>query len=265
MRSALRSGSKAIIAFVVFASAAELHSHGQQPRLTFDVAAIHPAQPGSDRGFIKPLPGGNGYAVQNLSVKTMMSVIYRVSARQITGGPDWFGTATFNVDAKTDGTYTIDDLHTMFKNLLADRFGLKFHAEKKEGPVYALVIDKPGLKMNPEGSEGGLEIPIVRQTPSKWVGTKVPIEYLCWFIGQQMRSDPRPVIDKTGLTQVYSFTLSFAPELPPGLTKEDLLPELQDMPTIYDAVREQLGLRLEPAKGLVDDYVIDHVDQPSAN
>jgi uncharacterized protein (TIGR03435 family) len=226
MRPALRLASKATFAFVVFA-AGGLHSQGHAPRPTFDVAAIHPAQPGSDRGFIKPLPGGNGYAVQNISVKTMMSVIYRVPARQITGGPDWFSTATFNIDAKTDGTYTIDDLHTMFKNLLADRFGLKFHTEKKEGPVYALVIDKSGLKMNPEGSEGGLEIPIVRQTPSKWVGIRVPMEYLCWFIGQQMRSDPRPVIDKTGLTQVYSVKLYFAHELPPGLTNEDRLPKFQ--------------------------------------
>lgn len=265
MRPESRSHSKAIFAFVVFALAAGLHGQGQPRRLTFDVAAIHPAQPGSDKGLIKPLPGGNGYTVQNISVKTMMSVIFRIPARQITGGPDWFSTATFNIDAKTDGTYSIDDLHTMLKNLLADRFGLKFHTEKKEGPVYALVVDKSGMKMTPDGSAGGLEIPIVRQTPSKWVGTKVPMEYLCWFIGQQMRNDPRPVIDKTGLTQVYSFTLSFAPELPPGLTREDLLPELQDMPTIFDAVHEQLGLKLEPAKGLVDNYVIDKVNQPSAN
>jgi uncharacterized protein (TIGR03435 family) len=265
MRPGLRSGAKAIFALVVFAATAGLHGQQQAPRLTFDVAAIHPAQPGSDKGIIKPLPGGNGYAVQNISVKMMMSVIYRIPSRQITGGPDWFDTATFNVDAKVDGAHSIEDLHTMFKNLLADRFGLKFHTEKKEGPVYSLAIDKSGLKMAADGSAGGLEIPIVRQTPSKWIGTKVPMEYLCWFIGQQMRNDPRPVIDKTGLTQVYSFTLSFAPELPPGLTREDLLPELQDMPTIYDAVREQLGLRLEPAKGLVDNYVIDQVNQPSAN
>ena len=265
MRPGLRFDAKAIFALGVLAAAAALHSQQQAPRLTFDVAAIHPAQPGSDRGIIKPLPGGNGYTVQNISVKTMMSVIYRIPARQIIGGPDWFSTATFNIDAKTDGTYTIDDLHTMLKNLLADRFGLKFHTEKKEGPVYALAIDKSGMKMRADGNESGLEIPIVRQTPSKWIGTKVPMEYLCWFIGQQMRKDPRPVVDKTGLTQAYSFTLSFAPELPPGLTREDLLPELQDMPTIYDAVREQLGLKLEPAKGLVDNYVIDKVNQPSAN
>lgn len=264
MRPALRFASKAIFALVVFA-AAGLHSQEQPTRLKFDVAAIHLAQPGSDRGFIKPLPGGNGYTVQNISVKMMMSVIYRIPSNQITGGPDWFNTTTFNVDAKVDNAHNIDDLHTMFKNLLADRFGLKFHTEKKEGPVYALVIDKSGLKMTPDGSTGGLEIPIVRQSPSKWVGTKVPMEYLCWFIGQQMRSDPRPVIDKTGMTQVYSFKLSFAPELPPGLTREDLLPELQNLPTIYDAVREQLGLKLEPAKGPVDNYVVDQVDQPSAN
>jgi uncharacterized protein (TIGR03435 family) len=265
MRPGLGSGSKAVFVFLLLAGPAALHGQAQRPRLTFDVAAIHPAQPGSDRGIIKPLPGGNGYTVQNMSVKTMMSVIYRIPSRQITGGSDWFNTATFDVDAKVDGTYSIGDLHTMFKNLLADRFGLKFHTVKKEGPVYALVVDKSGLKMTPDGRAGGLEIPIVRQSPSKWVGTKVPMEYLCWFIGQQMRSDPWPVIDNTGLTQVYSFTLSFAPELPPGLTREDLLPELQNLSTISDAVREQLGLRLEPTKGMVDNFVVDHVDQPSAN
>jgi uncharacterized protein (TIGR03435 family) len=240
-------------------------SQATQPRLTFDVAAIHPAKPGSDRGFIKPSPGGDGYLVENASVKTMMAVIYRVPTRQITGGPDWFNTATFNVETKAGGTYSVDDLHTMFKNLLADRFGLRFHTEIKPGAVYELVADKAGVKMKPDGITTGLAIPINPQRPSHYVGVKVPMEYLCWFLGQQMRSDPRPVLDKTGLTQVYDFELEFSPELPPGLTKEDLVPELQNLPTLFDAVREQLGLRLIPAKGPVTEYVIDHVEQPSAN
>lgn len=233
-------------------------------RLTFDVAAIHPTQPGSDRGIIKPLPGGNGYMVENMTVKMMMSTVYRVPMRQITGGPDWFSTATFSVEAKSEGTFDLEQLHTMFQNLLADRFGLRFHIKTKEGEIYALVLDKSGPKMKPDGNVSDLNIPIVRQTPSKWVGTKVSMQYLCLFITQQLRYDPRPIVDKTGLNQVYDFTLEFAPELPPGLTKEDLLPELQNMPTITEAVR-QLGLRLEPQKGPMAEYVIDQVQKPSEN
>ena len=254
-----------LIASVLLTSAARLPGQSQQPRLTFDLAAIHPAKSGSDRGFIKPLPGGDGYIVENISVKMMMAVISRIPARQISGGPAWFNTATFNIEAKADRTQNVDDLHTMFKNLLADRFGLKFHTETNPGLVYELVVDKSGVKMKADGNLTPPVIPINPQRPSHYLGIKVPMEYLCWFLGQQIRNDARPVIDKTGLTQVYDFELAFSPELPPGLTRDDLVPELQNLPNLFDAVREQLGLRLVPAKGPVPNYLIDHVEQPSVN
>jgi uncharacterized protein (TIGR03435 family) len=239
---------------------------GAQPdRLTFDVAAIHLAKPGSDRGFIKPLPGGHGYIVQNVNLKTMIAVIYRLPARQITGGPDWMNTTPFDIEARSDSVSNIEDLHTMFKNLLADRFGLKFHTEKKEGAVYELHVDKSGSKLKPNGSAPDLNIPINMTRPSVFVGVEVPMQYLCWFLSQQLRDDPRPMIDKTGLTQVYDFTLTFQPELPPGLSPDDLLPEIRKLPTLFDALPDQLGLRLQSAKGPVDIYVIDHVAMPSAN
>jgi uncharacterized protein (TIGR03435 family) len=97
----------------------------------------------------------------------------------------------------------------------SDRFGLKFHTETKQGPVYELMVDRSGVKMKSDGDVGNLNIPIIPSGPAQFVGTKVPIAYLCWFLGQQMRNDPRPVIDKTGLTLVYDFTLDFLPELPP--------------------------------------------------
>lgn len=261
----MRWGSGIFIGAILLVTAMSAPGQAQQPRLTFDVAAIHPVKPGSDRGFIKPLPNGTGYMVENITTKMMMSVIYRIPARQITGGPDWFSTMPFDVEARADREYNSDDLHTMFKNLLADRFGLKFHTETKQGAVYELVVDKAGLKMKADAAGGTLQIPIMPQGPGEFVGTKVPMEYLCWFLGGQFRGDPRPVIDKTGLTQVYDFKLSFAPELPPGLTRDDLTPEMQKLPTILEAVEEQLGLRLVPAKGPVPEYVIDQAEQPSAN
>ncbi len=261
----MRGGFGVFVAVILLVSAGVARGQGSRQRLTFDVAAIHPVKGDSDRGFIKPMPNGTGYMVQNITVKMMMSVIYRIPARQITGGPEWFSTLPFDVEARTDHESNSDDLHTMFKNLLADRFGLKFHTETKEGAVFDLVVDKGGLKMKADGSGGTLQIPILPQGPGQFSGTKVPMEYLCWFLGQQFRNEPRPVIDKTGLMQLYDFKLSFAPELPPGLTRDDFTPEMQALPTILEAVEEQLGLRLVPAKGQVPEYVIDKVEQPSAN
>jgi uncharacterized protein (TIGR03435 family) len=241
------------------------HAQGQQPRLTFEVAAIHPSKPGVEGGGIKPLPNGTGYIVQNMTVLSMMAVIYRIPSGRIQGGPDWFRSAVFDLEAKADGTYGLDDLHDMFKSLLADRFGLKFHTETKQGPVYELTVDKSGVKMKAAGTAGNLNVPIIPTGPAQFVGTKVPLTYLCWFLEQQMKNDPRPVIDKTGLTQLYDFTFAFMPELPPGVAIDVLPPEMQNRPAIKDALREQLGLRLDSGKGPVENYVIDHVETPSVN
>jgi uncharacterized protein (TIGR03435 family) len=151
----------------------------------------------------------------------------------------------------------------MFQNLLADRFRLKFHWESKEGNVYALSIDPGGLKMKPNLSEQDFNIPVIPGGPGQFSGKRVPMPYLCWFLGQQLQSDERPVVDKTGLAGNYDFNLAFFPQLPPGTSKEDLPRELQDKPTLFEALRQQLGLRLQPERGLVPYFVIDHVEKPT--
>jgi uncharacterized protein (TIGR03435 family) len=83
---------------------------------------------------------------EGVPVKLMISLMYKIPMRQITGGPGWLDTDLFDVDAKVDKSYNLDDLHTMFQNLLADEFKLKFHKETKEGPVYALVVVESGSK-----------------------------------------------------------------------------------------------------------------------
>ena len=79
------------------------------------------------------------------------------------------------------------------------------------------------------------------------------MQYLCWMLGQMLQRDERPVIDK------------FAPELPPNFPKENLPPGFLDRPSIFDALRQQLGLKLEAQKGPVEYYVIDHVEKPAEN
>lgn len=169
----MRSVNRVLCTSMLLLSAVSGLSETPNSRLTFDVAAIHPSTSGQRSGGIKPLPNGTGYIAQNMTVKTMMSVMFRIPARQIDGGPDWFRTAPFDVEAKADQSYSLDDLHTMFKNLLADRFGLKYHIETKEGPVYELVLDKSGVKMKPEAPGGGLNIPINPTGPGEFTGTRV--------------------------------------------------------------------------------------------
>jgi len=235
-------------------------------RLTFEVASIKFSSPSAGLIYtIKPLPGGTGYTAQNAPFKLMMSLMYKVPMRQILGGPDWINTDRFDIEARTDHSSSVDDLHAMFQNLLSDRFNLRFHKELKQGPVYVLTVDKSGLKMKPDGIGQALGIPIVPNPGGGFTGTRVPMQYLSWWLGQQLQNDGRPVVDHTGLSQSYDFTLSFAPQLPPNVSRDNLPQEMQDLPSIFEAVQQQLGLKLEPQKGPVEYYVIDDVEKPSAN
>lgn len=243
-----------------FAAAAQ----SPAPSLNFDVASIHPSQPGLVNGYIKALPGGHGYTAVNVPVKVMISLMYKVPMRQIRGGPDWLNQDRFNVEARVDGAYSADDLHIMYQNLLADRFHLKLQRETHEGNVYALTVDPSGLKMQLNTSPDDYDIPM-RGPAAHTIGKRVPMKYLCWWIGQQLQSDARPCVDLTGLTGNYNFTLSFVPLLPPGSNADNLGPEYKDLPDIFSAVREQLGLRLTAQKGPVEDLIIDQIDKPSEN
>jgi uncharacterized protein (TIGR03435 family) len=92
------------------------------------------------------------------------------------------------------------------------------------------------------------------------------MSYLCFWLGIQLQNDARPVVDETGLTKVYDFKLSFMPTLlPPGDTAESLPPEARNLPSLFDAVKEQLGLKLERDTGPIPYYVIDGVERPSEN
>ncbi len=231
--------------------------------LRFDTAAIHPSRPG-ESGMIKPLAGGHGYTALNIPVKLMISLMYRIPMRQIEGAPEWLTADCYDVEARADGVYNVDDLHTMYQNLLADRFGLKMRREMRPGNMYALTVDKAGLKMKVNGTKDNYEIPITG-SPAGFTGVRVSMAYFCWFLGGALQSDERPVIDQTGLTGFYDFTLSFAPVLPPGADTSNLPPGLADRPPLIDALRDQLGLKLTPQKGMVPYYVIEHVERPSAN
>jgi uncharacterized protein (TIGR03435 family) len=151
----------------------------------------------------------------------------------------------------------------MFQNLLADRFKLRFHREVRTMEIQALTVDTPRkMKRSDEGEP--FDIPVgVRPDLffAFWPGVRVPMAYLAWFVSKQL---DRPVIDKTGLPGFYGFTLKFLPEPPPG-AKISPPPDAEwaNYPNIYQALKEQLGLKLEWQRGEVEFFVIDHVEKPT--
>jgi uncharacterized protein (TIGR03435 family) len=234
------------------------------PRLTFDVVSIHPANPNETNGGIKPIAGDHGYTAQNMPIRLTIALMYKIPLRQVEGGPGWLDTDRFDIEARSDGPHSIDDLHTMYQNLLVDRFGLRFHHDIREGNIYALTVDPSGLKLKPNTSPENDKIP-VNGAPAHTRGIRVPMVYLTWFLSQILQNDGRPVVDQTGLTGNYDFLLSYRPILPPDAPADALPPEDRDLPTLFDALRTQLGLRLTATRGPVDHLVIDHIEKPTPN
>lgn len=212
--------------------------------------------------------------------------------------PKWALDNRYDIQARASGNPTKDQYRLMMQALLADRFKLAFHFETKQVPVFALLLDKPGklgpqLRVHPENAPCSVAPPGPTETPATIAGgypescgaligapsstnpgritigaRNVPFSVLVDNLFQrQIMGVDRPVLDKTGLSSSdrYDFTIEFTPvfngPLPPGSTFQ---PDANG-PTFNEALKEQLGLKLEPQTGPTDVVVIDHIEQPSEN
>jgi uncharacterized protein (TIGR03435 family) len=236
----------------------------------FAVATIKPTRPDAPRG---------GYGIRGEEVTTtavtvswMIKLGFNVHAHQISGGPAWLDSERYDTVGKPDipGQPNRDQMKLMIRKLLADRFQLRFHIEKKELPVYAMVVAKGGPKIavsagDPNdfpgigfGREPGVLSLIGRNTGLNGVAN-----------GLQSNILDKPVVDQTGLTGRYDFTLRWTPDptqwanfgVPATANPGDLDPP----PDIFTAFQQQLGLKLQPTKALVDVMVIDRIERPSPN
>jgi uncharacterized protein (TIGR03435 family) len=196
-----------------------------------------------------PLRGvsGNRFSIEFATLTNLVILANDLRNFQVSGGPSWAqeGGDVYSVNAKAEGdaTPTSDQVRRMLQSLLADRFQLKLHKEVKDFPVYDLVVGKNGPKL--------------KESDKKWA---VPGPAMTMITGIIANFTDRPVIDKTGLTaQNYEFNWN----------QDDLLEELKaggkPAPSIFRAVEEQLGLKLEPAKEPMDVLVIDHAERPTEN
>lgn len=242
----------------------------QTPKpLAFDVATIKPADPNARGGMLQIQPN-NGIKIANLTVKQVLAFARNVREAQILGGPPWIATEKFNFEGKNEPSGPTPDLKTLsdeqrkeirrqleqrLGSLLADRFQLIVKEESREMPVYALVQAKGGSKLTP--SKAIDPRPMFRGSRAAMEATHVGIEMLTQSLSLQ---GDRPVIDKTGLTGYFDFKLEWTPDPPPGATA----PELSG-PSLFTALQEQLGLKLEPQKAMIPVLIIERAEKPSAN
>jgi len=239
------------------------------PDLQFDVASFKPSEVQGPAGGIRPAPGGQRYQATNCPIKLMIQVAYRLKAEQIIGGPAWLDTDRYDMEAKAEKPSTAEELHVMLMNLLVERAQLKFHRDKKEMPMYALTVEKNGHKLTPHEAANAGEpwIDIAQQKPLhlKLKATSVTLDYFAFRLANLM---DRPVVNLTNLTGDYDFPLEYTRELPIGFPEGGKIngedPDLSG-PSIYEALKTQLGLNLKAQKGPVDVLVIDHIEKPTAN
>jgi uncharacterized protein (TIGR03435 family) len=235
----------------------------QAAAANFEVASVKPAQPNpTGFGIVRMLPGNQTYIAQNVPLRLIMTVAYTVTDRQISGGPDWMNTERWDITAKADRRRTNEEMHDMLARLLEERFQLKVRREKREMPVWVLTVDKGGPKLQ-EHDAADLDHPPFGAGPNGrgFAGRNVKMDYLAFFLSRLL---DRNVIDRTGLTKNYDVTLDFARDFGPR-PEGAPAPPPQEGPTIFTALKEQLGLKLEAAKGPVEYLVVERAERPAAN
>ena len=232
----------------------------------FDVATIKPSVPDAPGKGIRM--NGRNFSTLNTSLNDLITFAYGLHARQITGGPNWMDTDKYDLAGVPDkpGIPNSDQLKAMIKKLLAERFQLKFHNEKKELTVFTINVAKTGLKIekssaDPNGLPGlgfrGLGNLVVRNANMADFANLMQSAVL-----------DRPVVDQTGLPDKFDFTLLWTPDETQFVgmgAKVPPPPENPTNPDLFTAMQQQLGLKMESAKAPVDVLAIDHVEKPSAN
>jgi bla regulator protein BlaR1 len=238
----------------------------------FTVASIKPNKSDDNRFMLRPLPGG-GLTASGVTLRMLIMNAYEVAGYQISGAPSWIGTERWDIEAKTEGVQgplPREQFGAMLRRLIEDRFQMKTRRESKEMPVYALVVTKTGSKLKPHPGDAAERRPLMKFGRGSATFTNTSLAVLA---GQLSMDLGRPVLDRTNLMGGFDFTLEWTPAPEEGGSEafgiapraEPASPADSTGPSIFTAIQEQLGLKLESQKGPVDILVIDHVERPSEN
>ncbi|HXE62496.1 MAG TPA: TIGR03435 family protein [Bryobacteraceae bacterium] len=274
----LRCFTFAAIALTTLTSASAVHGQTGGPQSAFEafeVATIKPsAFEGPNAGRYMRMQSAHRFQVKNYTVNGLIAAAWDLNPKLISGGPAWVEQDRYDVIAATPGDLrpTYDDQMRMLRKLLNDRFELKFHREKKEFAIDELTVAKSGAKLKPSSAppdepynvtttlypaaSGGIDHAVL---PAH----NITIQQFASVLQRAILD--RPVVDNTHLTGRFDFDLEWTPDssnfggtLPPG-------PPDSSKPSLFTAIQQQLGLRLEATRGLIDILVIDRLARPSDN
>jgi bla regulator protein blaR1 len=296
----LRSRLAARAAIVVSATALSVsRPHAQAPpaqapdpnaALTYEAASVKPNKSGVQGSSIRRFPGGRLQAT-NMPLRALITFAYQLQPFQLVEDPAWIRSDTFDIVAKMEGDPppvmpgTGPDPHMVaMRTLLAERFKLAVHRETRRMDIYELVLARadgklgPALKPTtqdcaammaaarggpPPGPPPGPNSPVVcgmRGLPGRLVAGAMPMTLLASNLSGQVQ---RIVVDRTGLSGAWDFEITFAPERPvnppPGV---EFPPADPNAPSLFTAMQEQLGLKLQSTKGPVEVLVVERVEQP---
>lgn len=237
---------------------------------SFDVVTIKPNDSGASSIQGLYLRGRN-FSIRNGSLGDLVAFAYNVQMKQVVNGPAWMDKDRFDIDGVPDkeGTPNDKQLRSMMRKLLADRFKMTFHQEKRELSAYVLTVGKGGQKLTATQLNGPLPgfgmRPVAGGLTLNVINATMP-DFTSFM---QMLVLDRPVVDRTGITGRFDFQCKFTPDdsqfngHPPPLPKQ--ADGAETAPNLFEALLEQDGLKLNAEKTPVDVIAIDHVEQPSAN
>ena len=263
----------------LYAQAPIVEEPNYKPTLTFDVATIRLAPP-PDANFhvsVSSPPHSSRFEATNLPIKALLQIAYGWDA-PVVDAPGWATDTLYNVQARSDeaadarlAKLTDNEVRLEKRNairvLLAERLGLKSHLETRNSSVYHLVVDKGGVKLQvapaPPPPADGEAPPLPPPSNLAAHGSQHGLEFvgsnesMRAIIGALSTMVEAPVLDKTGLSGAYNFTLQFG--------REWSAHDPDSWPSIFTAVQEQLGLKLEAVHESVPNLVVDHITKPTEN
>jgi uncharacterized protein (TIGR03435 family) len=241
--------------------------------------AVTSVKPNNSNCCVSGGVGNGGGGGRDVTLTMLIATAYQIQQFQISGGPSWIHSDRFDVEGKAeDPKADYAQLRLMLQSLLEDRFKLKLHRETQKSSVYELVVGKGGPKIklaadqespdvngpsspgSPRPNRGGF-----RFGPGSMIGNAATLSLFARFLSQRL---DRMVIDKTSLAGRFDIDLLWTPsvgENPFDFGGNPIPPADSLRPSIFGAIQEQLGLKLEPARGPVEVLVIDHVEKPTAN
>jgi uncharacterized protein (TIGR03435 family) len=225
----------------------------------FEVVSIKPNHSGESGGASRAQPGR--YQGINVTLMRLIRLAYQ-PVQEFEGGPDWINTEHFDIEARAAGTPTRDEMIAMLRVMLADRFALQVRRDVRERPVYALTLARRDgtlgaqLKRSDAECQNGPGTCGVQMDNGALRSKSITLPRLAAelsFVG-------RKVIDRTGLPGAFDVSLEWMPDAPGGGA-----PPPDSLPSIFTAIQEQLGLKLEPSTGSVDFVTIVRAERPTPN